>query len=111
MAAFSVLTDAWKNLNHVRVAQGWLPTYAGLKALPTQQGISSDRQLVREVMDTLPALEAETHDQLSVEKRKAAMWLEAESRVILAMRRINNVRRTRSLPPVAMDFGWARKTR
>jgi len=109
--SFSVLTDAWKNLNYVNVAQGWLPTYAGLKALPTQQGISSDRHMVREVMDTLPALEAETHDQLSVEKRKAAMWLEAESRMILAMRRINNVRRARSLPPVVMDFGWARKTR
>ena len=110
-AAFSVLTDAWKNLNYINIAQGWLPTYAGLKALPTQQGISSDRQLVREVMDTLPAVEAETHDQLSVEKRKAAMWLEAESRMILAMRRVNNVRRARSLPPVVMDFGWARKTR
>jgi hypothetical protein len=108
---FSVLTDAWKNLNYVNVAQGWIPTYAGLKALPTQQGISSDRQMVREVMDTLPALEAETHDQLSVEKRKAAMWLEAESRMILAMRRINHVRRARTLPPVVMDFGWARKTR
>lgn len=110
-AAFSVLTDAWKNLNYINIAQGWLPTYAGLKALPTQQGISSDRQLVREVMNTLPAVEAETHDQLSVEKRKAAMWLEAESRMILAMRRVNNVRRARSLPPVVMDFGWARKTR
>ena len=107
----SVLTDAWKNLNYVDVTQGWLPTYAGLKALPTQQGISSDRQMVREVMDTLPALEAETHDQLSAEKRKAAMWLEAESMMILAMRRINNVRRAKSLPPVVMDFGWARKTR
>jgi hypothetical protein len=106
-----VLTDAWKNLNYVNVAQGWIPTYAGLKALPTQQGISSDRQMVREVIDTLPALEAETHDQLSVEKRKAAMWLEAESRMILAMRRINHVRRARTLPPVVMDFGWARKTR
>lgn len=110
-AAFSVLTDAWKNLNYINVVQGWLPTYAGLNALPTQQGISSDRQLVREVMDTLPAIEAETHDKLSVEKRKAGMWLEAESRVILAMRRINNVRRARSLPPIMMDFGWARKTR
>lgn len=67
--------------------------------------------MVREVMDTLPPLEAETHDQLSVEKRKAAMWLEAESRMIMAMRRINNVRRARSLPPAVMDFAWARKTR
>lgn len=110
-ANLSVLTDTWKNLSFVNVAQGWLPTYAGLKALPTQQGISSDRQMVREIMETLPAVEAETHDQLSVEKKKASMWLEAESRVLFAMRRINNVRRATHLPPIVMDFGWAQKTR
>lgn len=107
----SVLTDTWKNLKYINVARGWTPTYAGLKALPTQQGISSDRQMVREIMETLPAVEAETHDQLSAEKQKAFMWLEAESRVLLAMRRINNVRRAKNLPPVLMDFGWAQKTR
>lgn len=107
----SVLTETWKNLTFVNVAQGWLPTYAGLKVLPTQQGISSDRQMVREIMETLLAVEAETHDQLSREKQKASMWLEAESRVLFAMRRINNVRRANTLPPVVMDFGWARKTR
>lgn len=111
LSALSVLTDTWKNLCFVNVAQGWLPTYAGLKALPTQQGISSDRQMVREIMDTLPAIEAETHDHLSREKQKALMWLESESRMLLAMRRINNVRRARTLPPVVMDFGWARKTK
>jgi len=111
LTALSVFTDTWKNLCFINVAQGWMPTYAGLKALPTQQGISSDRQMVREIMDTLPAIEAETHDQLSREKQKALMWLEAESRVLFAMRRINNVRRARTLPPVVMDFGWARKTK
>jgi hypothetical protein len=109
--ALSVFTDTWENLCFINVAQGWMPTYAGLKALPTQQGISSDRQMVREIMDTLPAIEAETHDQLSREKQKALMWLEAESRMLFAMRRINNVRRARTLPPVVMDFGWARKTK
>jgi len=67
--------------------------------------------MVREIMDALPATEAETHDQLSREKQKALMWLEAESRMLFAMRRINNVRRARTLPPVVMDFGWARKTK
>jgi hypothetical protein len=109
--ALSVFTDTWKNLCFINVAQSWMPTYAGLKALPTQQGISSDRQTVREIMDTLPPIEAETHDQLSKEKQKALMWLEAESRMLFAMRRINNVRRARTLPPVVMDFGWARKTK
>jgi hypothetical protein len=109
--ATSVLTDTWRNLKYINVAHGWLPTYAGLKALPTQQGISSDRQMVREIMETLPAVEAETHDQLSVEKQKASMWLEAESRMLTAMKRINNVRRMKPLPPIVMDFGWARKTR
>ena len=111
LTALSVFTDTWKNLCFINVAQGWMPTYAGLKELPTQQGISSDRQMVREIMDTLPVIEAETHDQLSREKQKALMWLEAESRVLFAMRRINNVRRARTLPPVVMDFGWARKTK
>jgi hypothetical protein len=111
LTASSVFTDTWKNLCFINAAQGWMPTYAGLKALPTQQGISSDRQMVREIMDTLPAIEAETHDQLSREKQKALMWLEAEGRVLFAMRRINNVRRARTLPPVVMDFGWARKTK
>jgi len=111
MTGLSVFTDTWKNLCFINVAQGWMPTHAGLKALPTQQGISSDRQMVREIMDALPATEAETHDQLSREKQKALMWLEAESRMLFAMRRINNVRRARTLPPVVMDFGWARKTK
>jgi hypothetical protein len=106
-----VLTDTWKNLTHISIAQGWMPTYAGLKALPTQQGISSDRQLVREIMDTLPPVEAETHDQQSVEKRRASMWLEAESRMLSAMRRMNFMRRAKGLPPIVMDFGWARKTK
>lgn len=110
-SSWSVFTDTWKNLNYINVAQGWMPTHAGLKALPTQQGISSDRQLVHEVMDTLPAVEAESHDDLSVEKKKAQIWLEAESQVLFAMRRINSVRRSQTLPPVIMDFGWARKTR
>ena len=109
--ALSVFTDTWKNLCFINMAQGWLPTYAGLKALPTQQGISSDRQMVREIMDALPAAEAETHDQLSSEKPKALMWLEAESRMLFAMRRINNVRRARTLSPVVMDFGWAQRTK
>jgi len=109
--ALSVFTDTWKNLSFINVAQGCIPTYAGLKALPTQQGISSDRQMVREIMDTLPAVEAETHDQLSSEKQKATMWLGAESRMLFAMRRVNNVRRARTLPPVVMDFGWAQKTK
>lgn len=107
----SVFTDTWKNLNYINVAQGWLPTHAGLKALPTQQGISSDRQLVHEVMDTLPAVEAETHDDLSVEKRKAQLWLEGENKVLFAMKRVNNLRRAKTLPPVLMNFGWAQKTR
>jgi hypothetical protein len=111
VTGLSVFTDTWKNLCSINAAQGWMPTHAGLKALPTQQGISSDRQMVREIMDTLPATEAETHDQLSREKQKALMWLEAESRMLFAMRRINNVRRARTLPPVVMDFGWARKTK
>lgn len=107
----SVLTDTWRNLNHINVFQGWIPSHAGLKALPTQQGISSDRQMVREVMDTLPPIEAETHDQLNAEKQRALIWLEAERRVLFAMRRINNVRRAVALTPVVVDFGWARKTR
>lgn len=110
-SGLSVFTNTWKNLGYINVAQGWLPTHVGLKALPTQQGISSDRQMVREILDTLPAIEAKSHDDLSVEKQKALMWLEGESRVLFAMRRINNVRRNEKLQPVVMDFGWARKTR
>lgn len=107
----SALVDTWKNLNYINVAQGWLPTHAGLKALPTQQGISSDRPMVREILNTLPVEEAETHDQLSIEKQKAMLWLEAESKVLGAVRRINFLRRNSALPLIVMDFGWARKTR
>lgn len=106
-----VFTDTWKNLSYMHVAQGWLPTYAGIDALPKQQGISSDRELVRELLAKLPFSVAETHDQLDREKRRAQVWLEAEARVLSAGRRINNIRGARSSKRVVMDHGWAQKTR
>jgi hypothetical protein len=39
------------------------------------------------------------------------MWLEAESRMLQAMKKVNTVRRMKPLPAIVMDFGWARKTR
>jgi len=106
-----VFTDTWKNLSYMHVAQGWLPTYAGIDALPKQQGISSDRELVKELLAKLPVSVAETHDQLDLEKRKAQVWLEGEARVLSAGRRINNIRGAQSSKRVVMDHGWTQKTR
>lgn len=106
-----VFTDTWKNMAYMHVAQGWLPTYAGIDALPKQQGISSDRELVKELLAKLPVSVAETHDQLDLEKRRAQIWLEAEARVLSAGRRINNIRGARSSKRVVMDHGWVQKTR
>lgn len=109
--AVAVFTDTWRNLNYINAAQGWLPTHAGVQALPTQQGISADRRLISDIMKRLPPSEAQTHDQLDAEKRKALMWLEVEIRALRAASKINTVRRAGETKPVVMDFGWAQKTR
>ncbi|OQN95907.1 hypothetical protein B0A48_17744 [Cryoendolithus antarcticus] len=105
------LLSSWSKLTYINARQGWLPTYAGLSALPLQQGVSANRVFIGEILAKLPFSVTHSHDQADIEKRKAQAWLEGEWSMIRALRRINDMRDLGNVSKVVFDLGWTTKMR
>ncbi|KAK6430893.1 hypothetical protein LTR95_012947 [Oleoguttula sp. CCFEE 5521] len=103
--------SSWSKLTYINARQGWLPTHAGISALPLQQGISANRAFVGDILAALSFSVTNSHDQLDMEKRKAQAWIEGEWASVRAMRRINDMRDLGNMSKVVFDLGWTTKTR
>ncbi|TKA22794.1 hypothetical protein B0A50_07896 [Salinomyces thailandicus] len=106
----TMFTDTWKNVKYIRCAQGWLPSSAEVVSGLTG---SFDPEIRTGLLKYLRASRASSEslatDVYEVEKRKAWIWIEQETKLRYAARRINTIRRARSERPVTFDFGWVRE--
>lgn len=113
----SIFTSNWKNLNHIRCAQGWLPSLNGIHGLAERrEGTVIDAVLIDGITKHLKqsdgALDLENHhsqDLIDVEKKKARIWLDREHGVTYACMRINSSRRAQGLKSIVADFGWIQR--
>ncbi|KAK4624075.1 hypothetical protein CLAFUW4_05355 [Fulvia fulva] len=113
-AVASIFAHHWKGLKVLRCGQGWLPKGAGLRALPRQTMSHTHRELVDRYLEDLDPLglwwiDNQAADIYDVEKRRAEIWVQRESRAHTAARTINAVRRDRACSFVHFDFGWPKR--
>lgn len=111
----TIFCDYWKNVTYVNLAQGVpLPTLAGLEAHRGSPILAlPDKHLTKQIylhvqsQQTNHHAEAMTRDIYDVEKRKAAMWLEQESKLRCTLLNIGRMRQRRKMQRLMVDFGWA----
>ncbi|KAK3719984.1 hypothetical protein LTR37_004107 [Vermiconidia calcicola] len=112
--AQSVVLSNWKNLRYIRLAQGWLPSLIGIKALQERHvsypNLMADiaRHLLESAGSTFQVIQT-SQDVLDVEKKKARMWLECEERLSLAGHRIQSARRILGFKPATVDYEWMQR--
>ncbi|EME45568.1 hypothetical protein DOTSEDRAFT_71314 [Dothistroma septosporum NZE10] len=114
-AITSIFAHNWKGLKVIRCGQGWLPKAAGLRALPRQTMCKIHQELVDGYLESLDPLglwwiDNQAADVYDVEKRRADIWVQRESRAHVAAKTINSVRRDKACSFISFDFGWAQKT-
>lgn len=106
-----IFVEAWKNLKYLNFSQGWLPTVAGMDALPKQNirpclkkivvdFLASEQDLDNIVLDKDAELAA---------KNKAELWVQNEAPCVYAGARINACRRMHACKPITIDHGWTRR--
>ncbi|KAK3712264.1 hypothetical protein LTR37_009126 [Vermiconidia calcicola] len=106
-----VVSSNWKNLLYIRLAQGWLPSLIGIKALQGPQasysGLVTDiaKHLLESAGSTFQVIQT-SQDVLDVEKKKARIWLEHEDRLSRVGFRTKSARRMLGCKPPTVDYGW-----
>lgn len=107
----SIFYHNWKNLQYLNVSQGWLPTEAGLQALPRQSFTMEQQMLVGSFLrkaraDSVLLPQVDGEDMFGVERRKANIWLQIESEVVAAANTVKRVRRYHHCKPITISHGW-----
>lgn len=112
-----VLAGNWKNLTYIRCAQGWLPSYWGMRALlssssvlPAAMEVLVSRSVVYYLEHTsedrfLVPPEELTHDQIDMEKKRARMWVQAECLMTQAGLKVGLTRQDYACKATRLDYG------
>ena len=115
------LASNWKNIKYLRCAQGWLPSYWGVRLLLESRGrdpLGLAELLGRAIMNQLEdpsvppisPLENFTQDMIDVEKKRARLWLHSETRTTIACMKVEVARRKYACKTMYMDYGWMSKS-
>jgi hypothetical protein len=115
------LASNWKNIKYLRCAQGWLPSYWGMRMLlgsSSRDILGLAELLGRGIMNDLEDPSAPpisppedfTHDMIDVEKKRARLWLHSETRTTIACMKVEVTRRKYACKTMYMDYGWTTKS-
>lgn len=106
-SVMTIFTDTWKNVSYINCSQGWTPLSANVvESLNGNIDAALKTGIIKYLRKIRPGEDAWTQDVYDVEKRRAWIWIEQETKTWAAAKRINTIRRARSEKPITFDFGW-----
>jgi len=113
-AASLIFLETWENVSYLNVSQGWVPSLTSLSGFSEKDLVEGQRSIYKDLLKTQtdPGIAmgySGDTDPFEIEKKRAKIWLQCESKTRAACSLINWGRRERNVRPLTVDFGWMQK--
>lgn len=112
-----ILASNWKNLSHLHIAQGWVPTVWGVQSIIDRAsteitglmllvGKGVIDHLEHNCLQPLIPPEGYTQDMIDADKKRARLWLQAETKITHACMHMAQSRHQHKCKSIEFDYGW-----